>query len=373
MLAPRNRGILMAFKLTDDQRMLADSLRGLLARHASRQDQDHGVLWKDLAELGALAATLPMDHDGLGGGGRELEVIAGELGRMRAQTPFIPTVAMFATMVVRGAAGDVKAQLLPAVAAGTMTGSLAWQERGSRHSPGRIETTATASATGWQLSGAKSQVFYGDQADRLLVTANEPGTGALGVFLVDAHASGVERRPLTLVDGQPGADIVFDRVEVQARLDGGEALVRQGLNAAAVAACAECVAGMEELLRLTVDYIGIRVQFGRPIGRNQALQHRCADMLMQLEKARSMTMLAADALSDDDTASRDRTIAQASVIVNHAARFVGEQAIQLHGGIGMTEASDVSRHMRRLFLNRTLFTDAEDALDRLQAMRPDAA
>jgi alkylation response protein AidB-like acyl-CoA dehydrogenase len=357
----------MQFTNTEDQTMLADSLRGLLTREAAAGSEVKTV-WGRLAELGALGASLPEEIGGFGGNGRELCVISAELGRARVAVPYAASVAIFATLIAKGAADGIKKETLEALIAGDLVGTLAWQERYSRYSMTDIETTATQDGEGWVLSGTKSQVMYGDQADRILVTAKSGSDVA--IFLINGDAEGVTRTPLTLVDGQPAADITLNNVRVgkAGRLIGGADLLALGLDWGAVALAADSVACMDVLLEKTVEYIKMRVQFGKPIGKNQALQHRATEMLHHIEKCRGLLVMAAESLTSGTEQDRRRAVAQCCYITHKAARFVGEQSVQLHGGMGMTDELDISHYYKRVYLNEKILGDADHQLDVLHGL-----
>lgn len=357
----------MQFTHTEEQAMLADSIRGFLQR-AESQKLDPSRIWSGLAEAGALGASLPESLGGYGGGGRELSIIAGEVGRVRARVPFMASVAIAATMIAQGADQSHKPVLLEKLIAGEEVATLAWQERHSRYSVADIETEARETGEGWQLRGAKSQVLYGATADWFLVTAKS--AGEVAVFLVASNAKGLSREPVNLIDGQPAADIRLDDVLVgpEARLDGGAGLVELGIDWGRVALAADTLACLDLLLEKTVEYIKLRVQFGKPIGKNQALQHRATEMLHHVEKSRGMVILAAESLNGASAEERMRAVAQMGYIVHKAARFVGEQAVQLHGGMGMSDELDISHYVKRVYLNEMILGDADNQLEVLHGI-----
>lgn len=355
----------MRFAPSEDQTMLADSLRGQLARLAAAA-RPPVEIWRALGEMGVLGATLPEESGGFGGAGREMCLIAAELARAHQTTPYVPTIAVFATLVAGGCDKALRDDLLARIAQGDLIGTLAMHERHSRYATDGFETRAEPVAEGWRISGRKAQVLHGAQADMLVLAATTDQGGDL--FLVPGTAAGIASTPLVLADGTPAADMTFDGVVATVKLTGGRDLLALGLDWGAVALVADTLACLDLMLAKTVAYIKLRVQFGRPIGRNQALQHRAADMLMQIEKSRGMVVLAAESLTGATPADRRQAVAQASYIVQQAGRFVAEQAIQLHGGIGMTDDLDISHLFKRVYCNEMILGDAEHHLDTLYAL-----
>jgi alkylation response protein AidB-like acyl-CoA dehydrogenase len=249
-------------------------------------------------------------------------------------------------------------------------------ERQARYDLCDVMTTATKTAGGWRLDGSKSVVVHGDSAKRLIVSARVSGEredpDGIGLFLVDPAASGVARRAYPMRDGTRAADIAFSGVEVAASDVLGEpgqglATIERITEAGIMATSAEAVGAMETMLAMTVEYMKTRVQFGKPIGENQALQHRATEMMMSLEQGRSLAMLAAVMVDDADAEQRARDLSTAKVGVGQAARFVSQNAVQLHGGIGMTDEYAVGHYFRRVMVIEHSFGDTGYHLSKLAA------
>ena len=373
----------MDFDLTDEQRLLRDSVDRLLADHygfAQRRGylaEPEGfstALWSRYAEQGLLGLPFAEEHGGFGGGAIEIMLIMEAFGRVLALEPYLATVVLGGT-ALRLAGNDAqKSATLPPVGEGRMTLAFAHGERQARYDLTDVLTTAKPTAHGWVLEGAKSIVAHGDGADRLIVSARIAGErndpDGIGLFLVDARANGVARRSYPMRDGTRAAEISLSGVEV-ARNDvlgePGNALpvIERVVEAGIAATSAEAVGAMEAMHAMTLEYLRTRQQFGKPIGQNQVLQHRAAEMLIALEQGRSMAMLAAMTVDEPDPAERAHNIAMAKVGVGQASRFVAQNAIQLHGGIGMTEEYAVGHYFRRVMVIEHLFGDPTYHLSRL--------
>ena len=373
----------MDFDLTDEQRLLSDSVGRLMAdtysfekrRALIREPEGYSTaLWSRYAELGLLGLPFAEDFGGFGGGGVEVMLVMEAFGRALALEPYLPTVVLGGTALRLAGSRDQQEAVLPLVAEGSMKLAFAHGERASRYDLTDVTTTATASGGGYVLEGAKSVVLHGDSADRLIVSARTGGArdeaGGISLFLVDANANGVARRGYALRDGTRAAEITLSGVQAGAAdLLGpaGEAfpVIGRVVECGIAAMCAEAVGAMESMQAMTLEYLKTRQQFGKPIGENQALQHRAADMLVALENARGMAMLAAMMVDESDAAERERNIAMAKVGVGQAGRFVSQQSIQLHGGIGMTEEYAVGHFFRRVMVIEHLFGDTAHHLNRL--------
>ena len=373
----------MDFDFTDEQRLLRDSVDRLLADHygfAQRRGylaEPEGfstALWSRYAEQGLLGLPFAEEYGGFGGGAIEIMLIMEAFGRVLALEPYLATVVLGGT-ALRLAGNDAqKSATLPPVGEGRMTLAFAHGERQARYDLTDVLTTAKPTAHGWVIEGAKSVVAHGDGADRLIVSARIAGErndpDGIGLFLVDARANGVARRSYPMRDGTRAAEISLSGVEV-ARNDvlgePGNALpVIERVVAAGIAATsAEAVGAMEAMHAITLEYLKTRQQFGKPIGQNQVLQHRAAEMLIALEQGRSMAMLAAMTVDEPDPVERAHNIAMAKVGVGQASRFVAQNAIQLHGGIGMTEEYAVGHYFRRVMVIEHMFGDPAHHLSRL--------
>lgn len=380
----------MDFTPTDTQRMLGDSVSSFLAgRHdpATRQKRlqakitHDAAFWQELASLGLTGIEIPEGHGGSGGSFGDLAVVLEEIGAALVTEPFIATVVLAASLIRDLGSPEQQAQWLPAIAAGTLKASLAHAERQARGTLNWVSATAVPTAEGWRLDGAKSVVLGGDAADLLLVSARTHGdvddVSGISLFAVPADAAGLGGRRYSLYDGSGAADLVLDGVLLpHTALVGkaGEAIaaIERAHDRGAAAVCVEAVGAMGRLHALTVDYAKTRRQFGQPIGSFQALQHRMVDMTISAEQARSITYLACakvDAATRGgvDAAERRRVVSAAKVKVADAARHVGQEAIQLHGGMGMTQEMKVAHTFKRLTMIAQQFGDAEHHLERFAA------
>ena len=365
----------MDFDLSDEQRMLQDSVTRLLAEQCTFEQRQahlaepHGysrALWSQIAELGLLGLPFALADGGFGGGPVDTLIVMAALGRSLAPEPYLASVVLGGGLLRDAGSSAQRAASLPAVAAGTLTLALAHAEAHARFELAHVETTAREDGGGWVISGAKRFVVSGDSADRLIVSARTHGTAndtdGISLFLVDADAQGVTRRGYRTQDHGRAADIRFDAVRVDAgaligAAGAGLACVERAVDVAIAALCAEAVGVMERAHELTVDYLKVRKQFGVAIGSFQALQHRAVDMLVAIEQARSMALYAAMMCDEPDAALRSRAISAAKVQIGKSARFVGQEAVQLHGGIGMTEECQVGHYFRRLTVIEILFGD----------------
>ena len=373
----------MDFKLSEEQRLLRESVERLLADHYGF-DKRRGylaepegwsrALWAQYAELGLLGLPFAEDHGGFGGGPIEVMLVMEAFGRVLALEPYLATVVLGGT-ALRLAGNEVqKAALLPRVAEGGLTLAFAHGERQARYDLSDVLTTAKPKGSGWVLDGAKSVVLHGDSAQRLVVSARTSGErddpNGISLFIVDKTANGVARRSYPMRDDTRAAEISLSDVEVSGGDVLGEIgaafpLIEQVVEAGIAATAAEAVGAMEAVQAMTLEYLKTRQQFGRPIGDNQALQHRATEMLMELERGRSMAMLAAMMVDEPDAAERAHNIAMAKVGVGQASKFVSQNAVQLHGGIGMTEEYAVGHYFRRCMVIEHTFGDTAHHLSRL--------
>ena len=373
----------MDFELSDEQRLLGDSVNRLLADHydfAQRRGylaEPEGwstALWSRYAEQGLLGLAFAEEYGGFGGGPIEVMLVMEAFGRVLALEPYLATVVLAGTALRLAGSETQKTAILPQVAEGNMTLAFAHGERQARYDLSDVLTTAKSTAQGWVLDGAKSVVAHGDGADRLIVSARVSGErddpNGIGLFLVDGKASGVARRSYPMRDGTRAAEIALSGVEVaqaDALSEPGTAftIIERVVEAGIAATSAEAVGAMETMHALTLEYLKTRQQFGKPIGQNQVLQHRSAEMLIALEQGRSMAMLAAMTVDEPDQAERAHNIAMAKVGVGQASRFVAQNAVQLHGGIGMTEEYAVGHYFRRVMVIEHTFGDPAYHLSRL--------
>jgi pimeloyl-CoA dehydrogenase small subunit len=375
----------MDFDLTDDQRLLREGVGRLLAKEYDFEQRKAVVsgpqgwsrtFWKQLAELGLLALPFSETDGGLGGGPVDLMLVMESFGRHLVVEPFLACIVSAGSCLRHGASVAQRAAWLPAVIAGERLLALAHGERGSRYELARVVTRARRSGGEWILDGAKAWVPGGDAADQFLVSARTSGAEADGngisLFLVDADAAGVSRRAYLTQDRSRAADIELRNVRVGPdRLLGAEGtalgVIARAADEAIAALCAEAVGAMERVHEFTVDYLKQRKQFGVTIGSFQALQHRAVDMLVQIEQARSMTYYATMMVGAEDASIRARALSAAKVQIGRSGKFVGEQAVQLHGGIGVTEECQAGHYYRRLTMIELAFGDTAHHLAALAA------
>jgi pimeloyl-CoA dehydrogenase small subunit len=373
----------MDFDLTDEQRLLHDSVDRLLSDHygfAARRRylaEPEGWstdLWSRYAALGLLGLPWPERYGGFGRGAVEIMLVMEAFGRVLALEPFLATVVLGGTALSLAGRDAQQSAILPRVAEGSMRLAFAHGERQARYDLADVLTTARPGPRGWVLNGAKSVVVGGDSAEKLIVSARSSGERddpqGITLFLVDAKANGVARRSYPMRDGTRAAEIALSAVEVGADDVLGEPgkglpVVERVIEAGIAATAAEAVGTMEAMHAMTLEYLKTRQQFGRPIGNNQVLQHRAAEMLVALEQGRSMAMLAAMMVDEPDAQERAYNIAMAKVGVGQASRFVAQNAIQLHGGIGMTEEYAVGHYFRRAMVIEHSFGDTAHHLARL--------
>jgi alkylation response protein AidB-like acyl-CoA dehydrogenase len=356
----------MNFDLGEDQAMLKETLTRLLADHYSFETRraltrtERGwspELWAQLAELGVLAATFPEANGGLGGGAEETLVIAEALGSVLSAEPYLPTVVMAGAALRLGDNAVARAELLPVVAAGEAILACALDDDA---------VTARRHGDRWVLNGAATNVICGGAADQFIVLAGADQGSILVV--VDARAEGLTVRSHRSFDGLNAVTVTFEDVEAGALLAQGaaaEALTERMIQHAIACLAAEAVGLMQSLLDATVEHLKTRQQFGQALGKFQALQHRAVEMLVWIEQARSMAIYAAMMTDDPDTIERRKAFAAIKTVVSNAARFVGQNAVQLHGGIGMTEEHRAGWGLRRLAMIEMLYGDGDAQAARL--------
>ena len=367
----------MDFDLTDDQRLLKDSVDRLIAdrygfedrkRYAREPEGWSRAMWRAFAELGLLGLPFSEDHGGFGGGAVETAIVQEAFGGALVLEPFFTTVVLCGGLLRRLASPEQRAALAPGVIAGETLLAYAQAERQSRYSLNDVMTQAEPSGDAWRITGEKSLVLHGDSADRFLVTARTGGEHrarhGIGLFLVDAGAPGVTRRGYPTQDGLRAAEVSFAAAPGQALGDPGEALplLERANDEALAAVCSEAVGVMAAMHALTLDYLKTRTQFGRPIGDNQALQHRAVDMYVSLELARGMAMFGAMMSTDDDPVERQRAMHAAKVQIGRSGRHIGQEAVQLHGGIGVTMEYAGGHHFKRMTMIERQFGDTDSHL-----------
>ena len=372
----------MDFTFTDEQTLLRSSLAAYLADRYDFETRRRVVasepgwrpeVWRAFAQdLGILGALAPAEFGGSGGGPVEMMVIMEELGRALVVEPFLAT-AVIAAGLLSEAPGPAATALLPQIVAGDALAAFAFAEPQARYDWRDLATTARRDGSGWVLDGRKAMVFGAPWATHLIVTARTGGAqrdrGGVSAFIVETSARGIARQDYATIDGGRASDVVFEHVSLPAEaLTGaeGEAAppLERVIDAATVGLCAEAVGLMRAMHARTVDYTKERRQFGQPLGAFQVLRHRMVDMYIQLEQAVSMTYLAAIRLDDPDPIARTRAASAAKAQIGQAARFVGQQAIQLHGGMGLTDELAVGSYFKRATVIETQFGDTDHHLAR---------
>src|ERR1044072_6062538 len=370
----------MDFELSEEQRLLKDSVERLCTqryefetrrKYMKENDGWSRDMWRQYVELCLTALPFAEEHGGIGGGPVETMIVMEAFGRALALEPYFATVVLGGGFLRRGASDAVKNEALPKVAAGETLLSFAHIERQARYDLADVATTAKKDGAGYVLNGEKSLAIHGDVADKIVVSARVAGDqqsrNGIGLFLVDAKADGVSRRGYPTMDGLRAAEVTLHNVKVGADAVIGEPgndfpLIEQVADLAIAALAAEAVGAMSAMHEITVDYLRQRKQFGVPIGNFQVLQHRAGDMLIALEQARSMAMLATMMSEEKNAAERRKAIAAAKVQIGRSAKIVGEGAIQLHGGIGMTMEYKVGHYFKRAMMIDKKFGDADHHL-----------
>ncbi len=370
----------MDFNYTETQSMLRDTLRRYLsdsydfdARQAmlrSEAGRDPAI-WHALAtEIGILGAALPEAQGGFGGGPVDTMVLMEELGRAMAIEPYIPSIVIGAQALIHAQAHT---DLVPAIIAGESIIAAGLYEPQGRYCLSDVKTSARPDGAGWVLNGHKPVVIAAPYATHLLVSARTSGSQrdaqGISLFLVEAGTKGIVRRDYPTVDGHMAAELYFENAAIGAdALIGAEGealpLIETLVDHATVAACAEATGAMRRLHELTLDYARQRTQFGKAIGDFQVIQHRLVDMFLEVEQAASMTLMATLRLDDPD---RAKWVSQAKAKVNKGARFLGQAAIQIHGGIGITTELAAGHYFKRLSILETQFGDFDHHMARVEA------
>ncbi len=346
----------MNFEPTAEHTMLRDTVNNVLADHVPAPSDD---LWATFADLGLLGLTFPEADGGQGAGPIEAMIVMSELGAGLARVPVLDCAYLPGGLLVEAASPAQRRELLPKVAAGDLRLAFAHEEPRSRWPLRAVSTSAARQGNSWRVSGHKSPVLYGEEADLLIVSATGPD--GIGLYLVDPTDAGVTRRGHATHDGGRVADIVFDRAAAEPLASRRAEDAIEGVEVAAQAAlCGEAVGAMTEALRITAEYLCTRKQFGAPLRSFQALSHRAADMYIAVTLARGMSVYASTALADGLI---DQTVAsRAKLRVGRSARFVGQEAVQLHGGIGMTTEHPISHYFARLTAIEQTLGSSDDHL-----------
>ena len=370
----------MNFDLTEEQQMLNDSLRRFVTNEYDFDKRGQviesgkgtdPVTWAALAEMGLLGFTFPEDYDGLGGNAIDTMVVMENFGRGLVVEPYLATVVLAGGLIRDQGTEAQKAEILPAIASGERLLAFAHSEAGARYNLSQVGTRAEADGDQYRISGAKTAVLSGGQAQQLIVSARTSGARGdeqgLSLFLVDTTAEGLTINDFATHDGHRTAEIQFSEVAVDASrlvgtLDHAFPAIEKAVDLGIAALCAEAVGAMEAMNATTLDYIKTRKQFGVAIGKFQVLQHRMADMFIQTEQAKSMAILAATEADSSQRIQRREALSMAKTLVGQAARYVAQEGVQLHGGMGVTEEMFAAHLFKRLTLINLLFGDADHHL-----------
>jgi pimeloyl-CoA dehydrogenase small subunit len=375
----------MDFDLSEEQRLLKDSVEGLLAdsydfeqrkKNSAAKKGWSDEVWKKFAEQGLLGLPFAEADGGFGAGAIETMIVMEAMGKALVVEPYLATVVLGGGFLRHGGSEAQRQAHVPSIIDGSKTLAFAQLEKNSRYDLGDVTTTAKKKGSGYVISGEKFVVGNGDSADTFIVTARTKGgqrdRDGVGVFLVPANAKGVRAKGYPTQDGLRAANVTFEQVEVGADAVLGDAekglpLVERVVDEARIALCSEAVGAMDESLKTTIEYLKTRQQFGQNIGKFQALQHRGSDMFVALEQARGITMYGTMAVSYDDAKERSTAIAATKVQVGRSLKYIGQQSIQLHGGVGMTMEYKIGHYFKRLTMIESTFGDADYHLRRIAA------
>lgn len=366
----------MDFTLTNEQQMLLDTSRRFLtkdyaftAREKIRHSESgfSGTAWLGMSELGLLALATPEADGGMGGSAIDVMLVMSALGEALVLEPYLASAVLATTLIATTANATQREELLTPMMTGELIAVPAHDEVGSRFDWRRIETRAAHTDNGYLLNGKKSLVAHAASAHLLLVTARLRDQ-SLALFGVPRKSAGVQLTTYRTVDGITTSEVVLHNVllPIDARLDGGipiEEALRDMRDRGLAAVCAEAVGILDKLLEATVAHARERKQFGQPIGKFQALQHRMADMVLHIEQARSMSTVAAVRCTNADISERHAALSAAKVVIGQACRFVGQQAVQLHGGMGVSDELIVSHYFKRLMAIEMQFGSTDQHLE----------
>ncbi len=375
----------MNFDYTEEQQLLANSVQQFIAKEytfEARQtiiESDVGYsdqVWSSLAQMGLLGMPFPSEVGGFDGGAVDLMPIMEAIGEGLIVEPYLATVGLGGQFIARGGTDAQKNEILPTLIEGKCKLAFAQTERGARYELNHAGCQAQKSGNGYVLDGEKCVVIHAPCADKIIVSARTAGhetdpTG-ISLFVVDRNAPGVSLNSYKTIDNLRAADVKFSSTAVSAdALIGAEgnalALIEEVTDYAIALLCAETVGAIKFANEATLDYLKTRKQFGVPIGSFQALQHRMVDMMITYEQAKSMACLACVKVDSADAAERKRVIAAAKIKISDSCRHISQEAVQLHGGMGMTEELKVSHTFRRLTTISQTFGDAEHHLERFAA------
>ena len=376
----------MDFNFSSEQEQLRDTVNRLIEREYEFNKQRHAIIhsaagysekvWASMAEIGVLGIGIDEAHGGFGGNAIDTMIVMEALGRSLMVEPYLATVVLGANLIQLAGSDAQKSSLLPQIVAGNLKLAFAYSETGTRYDLKRIATVARKEGAGYVLNGEKIIVLHGNIADKIIVSVATAGAlhdgQGMALFLVDAKTSGLNIIGYRTIDNQRAANLHFDnvRVSADAMLGSSEdnlAIVEQVMDIATTALIAESVGAMEALQKSTLEYLKTRRQFGVPIGKFQALQHRMVDMLMYVEQSRSMAYLAAVKVQSNDVVERQRVVSAAKNAIGRYGRLIAQEAVQMHGGMGITDELSASHYFRRLTAIDATFGDADHHLSRFAA------
>ena len=373
----------MDFELSEEQRLLKDSVDRLLAdrydfearrRHMDSPDGWGRDIWRQYAELGLLGLPFDEKHGGFGGGPVETAIVMEAFGRALALEPYLATVVLGGGLVRLAGNDAQRGAILPKIADGSLLLAFAHAERQSRYDLGDVTTLAKKDGAGYVLSGAKSLVLHGDSADQFVVSARISGErrdrDGIGLFLVDGKANGLARRGYQTADGLRAAEITLEDVRVAADAAlgvPGKAFpaIERIVHEAIAALAAEAVGAMTAMHEMTVEFLRTRKQFGVPIGSFQVLQHKAVDMLVAIEQARSIMFYGTMMSAEPDADARGKAMSAVKAQIGNSSRIVGQIGTQLHGGIGMTMEYKGGHYFKRLAIIDSMFGNADHHLKAL--------
>ncbi len=368
----------MNFDLTEEQRLLVETVASFAKKQspvsrlrAMREDPlgFSRALWKQMGELGLLGASLPESVGGAGGTFVDAALVLEQLAATLVPEPLLSSLVA-ATPILRLGNEEQKARFVAPFVAGDATLALAWAEAQSRHDVGAVEARAERHGDGWRLTGEKRFVLEGHAAEWLVVSART--AEGVSLFVLDRETPGMTVRPVKTMDGHRAAMVTLQGAAAGAdRIlgppGGARDALEEAMDVGAAGACAEGAGITRTVLRMTADYLRTREQFGVKIGTFQALQHRAVDMFVEAELCKSMAILAAIRVGDPDAAARRSAVSAAKVQLSVGGRYVTQQAIQLHGGIGVTDEHDVGLYFKRMHVLNVLFGDEEHHVARFAA------
>jgi len=366
----------MNFNISEEQAMIKDSVARFVSDDYDFDKRNKNVAmeagfnpanWQTFAELGWLSIPFPETLGGFGGSVVDTMVIMEEFGKGLVAEPYVATVLLFGGLLARSGEGEVQQQLIAKIIDGSLQGSFAYLERQSRFELSDVKSSAVSKGENYLLNGEKTVVFNGSAAEKIIISVRTSGEqydeNGISLFIVDADAYGLSRTDYRLMDGQRVANITLDNVTVSksqliGELDQGFSLIQPVVAETTRAICAEAVGIMQKLTETTVEYSKTREQFGTAIGKFQALQHRMVDMFIAGEQTRSLLYRAVCSANASSNGS-EKDLLALKVMVGRAGKLIGGEAIQLHGGMGMTDELDVGHYVKRLMMINTTFGDAD--------------